>query len=99
MVSTTEEVLARAHGSDAHVSALCRSQLHRVLDHVRRLAASETGEEVRCEAETPLEVEVLQLRRELAEAKVQLAELTAQSFADKKELASLRATSKSGRFW
>ena len=36
---------------------------------MRRLAAAESGDEIGCD-EAPLEVEVLQLRRELAETKV-----------------------------
>ena len=113
VVPSHPRLIARAEGApwvscgaldELASSAECERGLVLSLAHpqARRLAASESGEDAGCEEEARLEVEVLQLRREVAETKVRLAELTEQSFADKRELAALRAASKKGsgaRFW
>ncbi|KAL1500601.1 hypothetical protein AB1Y20_013253 [Prymnesium parvum] len=97
VVDSTEEKLAKAKGDDAALAALYYSQLVHVIDQVRRLAATDGDDG--SEDETSLQVEVLQLRRELAETKLRLAEAMSQSFEDRKSLADLRAAPKSGRLW
>lgn len=64
------------------------------LSQVRRMVGNE--DEACCDEDVVLKVELLQLRRSLAETKLRLAELTAESFADKKALARQTTPSKWG---
>ena len=78
VLQSTEEVLESA-GAVKHPSELAKiylRQLQQVLDQVDRIAYDDGGQVGGGGGITSLEAEVLQLRRDLATCKVELAELT-----------------------